>query len=166
MKPWFVALFVIAAIVFFGKKYKKSHLQNVSVSLYSLRGPLADYKVDQGPQIDKCFIGHKNCILIYVAPWCPACHSFIQQHATISSILEQKGIASLMIVGADDNRGKEIAFKEELGERAILDTVQGDFRKRNSVNSFPFFVMSDPSGHVVATGSDVINRINEVLNQK
>lgn len=158
-------ILVIAAGAFVYKKFKQPALKDVSIAIHNLRGPLSDYKVDQGAQIDKCFVNRKNCVLIYVAPWCPACHDFLRQYPRINAELDKKNIGTLIIVGADDIRSKEVAFKEELGTNAILDTVDGDFRKKNVIESFPTILVTDSVGKVIANGSDSFKKINQFLNE-
>jgi thiol-disulfide isomerase/thioredoxin len=158
-----IAVLVIVASWFALQKFRHPKLN--SVSLYQLRGPLSDYKVDQGPQIDKC-LAYMNCVLVYVAPWCPACHEFLNQYSQIKGRLESKNVGSLLIVGADENRSKEVAMKEELGALAILDNINGDFRKTNGVDSFPHFIVIDPAGKILERGSAGVDFINATMNKK
>ena len=151
---------IIAAFVF----YKKSHSNKIAfISNFSIRTTLSDYKVDQTTQIDKCS-SQKKCIYIYVAPWCPACHDFLKQYSMIKNKLAEKNIGTLLVVGSDENRSKEVAMKEELGADAVLDTIQGDFRKQNGIDSFPYMIVTESENKVIAVGQSAVDFINKNIN--
>ncbi len=163
-RPVVIALFAVACAVGFFK-FKGFSRKIGFVSMYQLRGPLSDYKVDQGPQIDKC-LSRSQCVLMYVAPWCPACHQFLNDYQMIKTQLDLRNVGTLIIVGGDEIRAKEIDMKEELGAEAILDTPLNDFRTKNHIDMFPYFVVTNAKGEVFVQGNpDGFAYINKKMNE-
>jgi hypothetical protein len=70
----------------------------------------------------------------------------------------------LLVVGADQDRNKEIDFRRQLGPSAVLDSPDGQFMKRHKVDRFPFFIISNRAGKIEATGSRARSIVNDLLN--
>ena len=91
--------------------------------------------------------------------------SFLGLLARHVSLARLEGLR-IHIPPKDANRSKEVAMKEELGADAVLDTVQGDFRKLNHVDSFPYVIVVEPNNKVIAVGQDGYNFMNKIINNK
>ena len=149
-------------IVFGLYRVLKTSSPITTVSLDAVRTQLSDSPVDQSAKIETC-ISKKRCVFIYVAPWCPACHQLLGQFERIKSGLARKDIGVLLVVGADDDRQKEIALRNQYDADAILDTTTGQFRKINKIDAFPTLIVMQPSGKVDAYGSAAITLLNTFL---
>ena len=85
------------------------------------------------------------------------------QFERIKSGLAKKEVGVLIVVGADDDRQKEIALRNQYDADAILDTTTGQFRKINKINAFPTLIVMQPNGKVDAYGSAAITLLNTFL---
>ena len=96
---------------------------------------------------DPCY-GKEKCIVVYVAPWCPACEASadtireMSRRWNGSNRDSNRGIK--VMVGADSVakcRQKAAAF----GTFAMVDE-NGDFARQHSVNSYPSWIVFDRNG--------------------
>lgn len=148
-----ITLFILLGfLVFhFSRKTDSPKIDKINLNSISLQ-----------PQIDSC-LKSTMCLVAYVAPWCGACHQFIQQNNKLKTQFEKKNVRVLYIVGADKDRANEIEMKNNLGDFAILDTENHDFMKTHQIYYFPTVYQIGEGGQVLSQGSDVFAKLNQVL---
>ena len=157
-----LTIVLILALVFIVYRNINSPIPVSVIDTMIIRSGVTDSPIDQNARIDQCFSKTK-CIFIYVAPWCPACHLFLKQYPNIKDHLAKKNIGTLIVVGADEDRQKEILLRNQFPEDAILDSIHADFRKTNQINAFPTFIVTHSNGQVEAFGASAVALLNILL---
>jgi thiol-disulfide isomerase/thioredoxin len=149
-----IALFLIVGflIFHFSRKTDSPKIDKINLSIIPLN-----------PQLDGC-LKSNLCLVAYVAPWCGACHKFIQQNNKLKTHFENKNVKVLYVVGADKNRANEVEMKNNIGDFAILDTESHAFMKAHQIYYFPTVYEVGAAGKVLAQGSDAFDKINLLLN--
>lgn len=106
----------------------------------------------------------KTCLIIYVAPWCGACHMFIERNLPlVTKMISQKEMGLLIVVGADTPE-KTTEQAKRLGALATTDT-NSEFMKKNKVEYFPYFIVAN-SGQVTHHGRTALDWLNEKMNEE
>ena len=108
----------------------------------------------------------KSCFVVYVAPWCPACHQFISNYKQHKDIFKAKGLGFVYIVGADENRQKEIDMQISLAPEAVLDSADHAFLKHHRIKSFPTVLLVNKAWKVLKQGQLAYDFINERMNDQ
>lgn len=157
---WFIAFCMLVGIVKLIPKAPPIQ----TVSLASVRG-LQTVNMDQNAKIDLCMAKSK-CVFVYITPWCGACHSFLAQLDRIKPRLEQNNVGMLLVVGADEDRNKEVEMHDQYIENAILDTEAGDFMQQNEINMFPTLIVTESPGKVLAYGQSAETMLNSLLKKQ
>jgi thiol-disulfide isomerase/thioredoxin len=105
------------------------------------------------------------CIVVYVAPWCPACSSFVSLYRSQTALFKKKGLGILFVIGAEESKQKKEDLRNALLEVAVIDTENDDFLKIHKVRKFPQFWVVDKNGIVLKEDHAAIKFVNKVLNQ-
>ncbi len=149
-----LGLIIVAGflIFHFSRKTDSPKIDKINLGVISLN-----------PQIDTC-MKSQLCLVAYVAPWCGACHQFIQQNNKLKNEFDKKNIKILYIVGADQKRANEIEMKNNLGDFAVLDSENHSFMKAHQIYYFPTVYQVGEAGQVINQGSEAFEQINKILN--
>lgn len=148
-------IFTVLVVVAVFSIYKKVTQQKVKQVDFT--------SIESNVEYTNC-LQQKDCLVVYVAPWCPACHQFISNYRQYKDAFKSKGLGFVYVVGADENRQKEIDMKDSLAPEAVLDTVDHAFQKQHKINSFPTIMLVDKTGKVLKQGEEVFNFMNDRLN--
>lgn len=92
--------------------------------------------------------------------------SFISNCKQHKEIFEAKGLGFVYVVGADENRQKEIDMQISLAPEAVLDSVDHAFLKHHKIKSFPTVLLVNKSGKVLKQGQQAYNFINDRMNDQ
>jgi thiol-disulfide isomerase/thioredoxin len=117
---------------------------------------------DSGAQVADPCSGKQRCLVVYLAPWCPACKSVTPQLLQVRD--HWKGSATRgikFIVGADsDEKNRELALS--IGDGAYVD--QGDaYRRAMKVSHFPTLWVVDENSKVITADRGAYDWLNGEL---
>ena len=92
-----------------------------------------------------------RCLMIYVAPWCPACRS--SNPAFISAVeqLEARGIATFVVIGLDKPEALK-AYAANFPFPVYLDQKK-TFFKELGASRVPYAAVWEPGGKITTSGS-------------
>ncbi|MFN3698006.1 MAG: TlpA family protein disulfide reductase [Pseudobdellovibrio sp.] len=149
-------LFVIGAS-FLYQKYKTR--PQVSAITFT---PLKPHTKAVSDTLSDCKLS-SYCLVTYVAPWCPACHSYLNElRPDVENALERRQYKSIVIVGSDELSQVE-QMVEQIGTRAFAD-VEDQFRDTNKISFFPTHIVLE-NGRLKYFGQKSYDWINsELLN--
>ncbi len=113
-------------------------------------------------QVDPC-LDKKMCAVVYIAPWCPACHSVLPQLKTFTqnaSKHDEYGI--LIVIGAGTFEQNQNTFKS-FTTNAMIDS---DSKIANSlgVNYFPTFLVLDAQREIKKRDHDAFTWMHQTFN--
>jgi thioredoxin-related protein len=154
MKYRLFAVFIFAVAFGIYKKAKQNSVKEVSFA-----------SIESNVEYTNC-LQQKDCFVVYVAPWCPACHQFISYYQQHKDLFKSKGLGFVYVVGADESRQNEIDMKNSLAPEGVLDTAEHAFLKRHKINSFPTILQVNKTGKVLKQGEDVYAYMNDRLNDR
>lgn len=97
-------------------------------------------------------VGKHRCVLVYVAPWCPACQgTIVGIRKLIERYRDSSQIGISVIVGGD-RRDKLESMAEKVGDFAFLD-LDDSFAHAASIEGIPAWFVIDDKRKVVSTAS-------------
>ncbi len=132
-------LLAVGLVVFFGFR-----LLPRKVDLGSLE-PVAAKASMPG---SKSCLGKDQCIVVYLAPWCPHCSSSIPLvKETIATFRDSANTGAMAVVGMDEPQANE-AYAARIGESVFVDN-DGDLRSKLKVGGVPHWLMLNAEGKVV-----------------
>jgi thiol-disulfide isomerase/thioredoxin len=102
---------------------------------------------------DPC-TGKKTCVVVYMAPWCPACKQVLP--AVIQLLAKTKTAKSLgakVYVGRGESPVDDEKMAREIGAGAFTDTDL-TMHKKLKVGYYPAFFVMDSEGSVTLDGKD------------
>lgn len=97
--------------------------------------------------IDPC-LDRSHCVLVYVAPWCPACKRSIGTIRGLMSKFNPAGKIGIKAVIGGRNPKKMETMAAEIGPATYLDTL-GRFWASTGAKSIPHWFVIDDQGYVV-----------------
>ncbi len=89
-----------------------------------------------------------RCLVVYVAPWCPACKSLTPMINNLVSELDRDGISATVVIGKDSMNNVLEYSKRYKG--AILADANGRYFKDIGAKGVPYFAVSDGNGKRLA----------------
>ena len=89
-----------------------------------------------------------RCLIIYVAPWCPACRRIDGSLVALRNQLEGEGVPVSFIIGMDKEPSL-LAYAKGYTRPVMLDDQR--FHKKAKVKGVPYLAVVDRKGHVKAT---------------
>lgn len=100
--------------------------------------------------------GKKLCGIIYLAPWCPACHSYepmIKSALSDFKTNQEHGIQ--IIMGFGNQPGENERKASEISPDVIIDKDRSLAKKMN-INYFPTFLVVDQNLKVKMTDAEAL----------
>lgn len=105
-----------------------------------------------------------QCLIVYVAPWCPSCRAAAPMIRDLRATLVHDGVPVSVVVGMDAAPALE-RYGRALGYPALLDTTAG-LQHSIGVPVVPYFVVIDAHGAIsrsVRGASDGVPSMRERL---
>ena len=100
--------------------------------------------------IDPCQ-ARSQCVIAYVAPWCPACHSSIGFLNTLGlRLLNSSKVGMKIIIGMAEVDQLE-GMAQKFSSPAFYDP-DGEFASKVGINSVPNVLLVDSSGKIIEKG--------------
>jgi thiol-disulfide isomerase/thioredoxin len=137
---WKIGIAVAAVALGYFLFKDKSNLPSEILPEYT-QGNLSSQSVVGG----KC--STDKCLVIYVAPWCPACQRMKSTITRLLDAVETNGHSVTLVVGMD-KEAELIRHGASYARRVVLD-VKGDFQKRAKIKGVPYFAVTNSKGEIV-----------------
>lgn len=102
----------------------------------------------------------KFCAVIYVAPWCPACHSMAPQFKNLLARAKTMNDYGVKIVVGQGTQKQNEAEAASYGAGASTDH-DSLVKKALDVREFPSFFVMDKERTVILNGQEAFHWINE-----
>ncbi len=113
----------------------------------------AEYQRAVASKVDNCQ-NKKLCVVVYMAPWCPACK---QVMPAVSTLLEKsklsKEFGTKVYVGKGASQEENEAMAKKLGAGAEVDSNL-EMHKKLNVGYYPAFFILDAEGAMTSDGKD------------
>lgn len=105
--------------------------------------------------------GKELCGIVYVAPWCPACHSIepLLKSAIVNTKNHVYGIQVIVGRGKTEEENNQKAL--ELGEGVIVDN-NGTYFKELNIAYFPTIMVVNQHKKVQKEGQDALQWVAEL----
>ena len=140
--PWTIALLVLGALAAFLWSRRPSYLPDVSLPSASADG------VSNGPAaLPILCTGSRGCLVVYVAPWCGPCRSSLPGDVALADFIEEKGYATVFVVGMDDVRAC-LEMTKSIGRPARIDSDR-KWARAARIGGVPHFLVTTPTGKIV-----------------
>ena len=104
-----------------------------------------------GQDMSRSLVGGRcpkdRCLLVVVAPWCPACRSMKGTIEALRDQLEADGVPVTVLVAmdqADDLKTLAAAYAKPVA----LD-IDGQFHKRVGVDAVPYFAVTNAKAEII-----------------
>jgi thiol-disulfide isomerase/thioredoxin len=116
------------------------------------------YRRQVAAGIDYC-AGTEHCVLVYVAPWCPACKKMKPQFQTALEKKVRDGYGFKIVVGKGSDSENE-AEAGSYGPGAIVD--QNDtIHSLYKVDEYPTFLILDSKQNLLMRGQEAVRLMVE-----
>lgn len=86
-----------------------------------------------------------RCLVIYVAPWCPACKRLNRTMVALRDELEAEGVQVNFVIGMD-KEPKLLAYATVYSKPVMLDDRR--FHKMAKIKAVPYFAVVDHKGKI------------------
>ncbi len=97
----------------------------------------------------------KECVLVYLAPWCPACKGALPVLPELSTLVEGSGRSFAVIVGSDSEANLK-SFAAGISTATFLD-LEGRFRSITGGGGVPHVYALDAEGTILNHFSGMIS---------
>ena len=146
-------IFLVAAGLgfFIWTKYTESEQRRVAF----------EYQRSIASKEDNC-TGKKFCVVVYVAPWCPACKSMAPQFRQAlkkARSIPDYGVKMYVGAGKTEENEREAI---DLGDGAYPDQDKSMMKKLN-VQQFPSFFVLDKEQTVILSGNEAFQWMVEKI---
>jgi len=164
MGPFWRLLFIILVIycvLIEGKKWSRHREQNQVVT---------QALVDGGAQLASVGIpancvGKKFCITVFIAPWCPVCHSCEPTFRGLYKYLPKNrpDVGFGLVIGSDRPE-KNAKKQKELEPIESYTDDSGSIMNTRHISAFPTWVVTSDSGEELSrqTGGLVVNAESQI----
>jgi hypothetical protein len=108
-------------------------------------------------------LGKKMCAVVYVAPWCPACHGIegdLRMVGNLSASNQDFGV--LIIVGAGQSPKENEDKARELGVAAVTDNER-TFSQGLRIRKYPSFFVVSTANQVLHKDEAALRWMDETL---
>ncbi len=109
---------------------------------------------------DQC-AGKKSCLLVYVAPWCPACHSMTPAFKLWKDKSVNSDCGVKIIVGKERTQGDNEVMAQKFGEGVIIDSSLS-IHDSLPIEGYPTILLVQ-NGSVEKKAQDAFNWANQKL---
>lgn len=100
--------------------------------------------------------GKKSCMLVYVAPWCPACKQMeplLMQIAKASVRGGDHGVK--IVVGQERSPGDNEKLAKAYGVNGVVD-ADNSIREKLNVKHYPTIMQLDPKGKILQRDGETL----------
>lgn len=113
--------------------------------------------------LDPC-AGKSFCLVVYVAPWCPACHGVEPRlHEFVDKQAAEGGRYGLKVfVGQGRTPQENEAMAAKFGGSGVVD-ADGSIQAKLGVNKYPYFFVMDGEGSVILRDAEAYAWMHEKL---
>jgi thiol-disulfide isomerase/thioredoxin len=109
--------------------------------------------------------GKRHCVVVYVTPWCPTCHSKEPMFKEWQSKLENDpGLGMKIVVGLERNQGDNKRYAEQYGSQAVIDQ-NSDIQKAINDPAYPNIYLMD-GGELNSFAGGAENWVKNYIAQK
>lgn len=132
-------------------------------SRYKLQDMFTPLRVPSGLSRQGTCLGKKMCAVVYVAPWCPACHGIeadLRMVGNLSATNQDFGV--IIIVGAGQSPSENEVKAQELGVAAITDNER-KFSQGLRIRKYPSFFVVNTANRVLHKDEDALRWMDETL---
>lgn len=136
-----IAIAAIVLIVFFLVTRPKGMPE---VSLIAFNGA---NQVEKGSRPVGGGCAAEKCLVVYVAPWCPACRQATTMINGLTKSVESAGYNTQVIVGSDHIDALKL-YAAEFSDTVLLD-VNRQFFSEVNVKAVPYFAVIDWRGNIL-----------------
>lgn len=105
--------------------------------------------------------GKKSCLLVYVAPWCPACHSMSPAFKLWKEKAESSDCGVKIIVGKERRDGDNEAMAAQFGTGVLIDSSLA-LHDALPIEGYPTILLVQ-NGVVRKKGQDAFTWANQKL---
>ncbi len=105
--------------------------------------------------------GKASCIVVYVAPWCPACHSMTPAFKLWKDKSVNTDCGVKIIVGKERTQGDNEIMAQKFGEGVVIDTSLG-LHDSLPIEGYPTILLVQ-NGIVTKKAQDAFNWANQKL---
>jgi len=91
-----------------------------------------------------------NCIVVYLAPWCPACKASVGTVKKLRAYYQSESETGFKVIVGSSSAAKLIDFSEEIGGLVYMDT-QGKFHRSAGVSAVPTIFLLDQENQIQGT---------------
>ncbi len=125
----------------------------------------AEYDRAVASRVDPCS-GKKTCVVVYMAPWCPACKQVLPAVIQLMSKTKAaKTLGAKVYVGRGETPAADEKMAREIGAGAFTDSDL-QMHKKLKVGYYPAFYVMDSEGSITLDGKDAyywaMERIQEL----
>lgn len=103
-----------------------------------------------------------RCLVIYVAPWCPACKQLNRTMVALREELEADGVDVSFVIGMD-KEPKLLAHAMSYNRPVMLD--DRGFHKIAKIKAVPYFAVVDHKGKIKASMYSGYNDVSAMRRQ-
>ena len=111
---------------------------------------------------DSC-IGRDRCVLVYIAPWCPACKYSLEAIKTLRDTWRGKDDRGISVVIGGDRPEKLEDFASTIGSNTFVDP-DGTVHEKLGVEGVPYWVVLDGSLNVTKRFAGGLNNAEALAN--
>jgi thiol-disulfide isomerase/thioredoxin len=145
-----LSLVVTAGVIWFNQQENQEPFSTVTLPASDLRAYMSrSIDLDNHP----C-LGRTRCLIVYLAPWCPACRqtkSFIPYMREVISDHENAGLMVVVGKGWGNFKGG-YDMARDIGGQVYIDAEASYWRVlRKEANAVPAWVMFDGLGNAIET---------------
>lgn len=100
--------------------------------------------------------GKKSCLLVYVAPWCPACKQMepLLKHITMAASRGgEHGVK--IVVGQGRSPGDNEKLAGVFAANGVVDS-DGSIHDKLNVKHYPTLMQLDPKGNIIQRDSETL----------
>lgn len=131
------------------------------ISRHRIIDTFSSKKIPTGLNQQGTCLGKKMCAMVYVAPWCPACHAIqddLRMLGTTSANHPDYGV--VVIVGGGQTPGENDAKVAEFGAVATADN-QNTYAHALRIRKYPSFLIVSSTNKVVHEDQAAIKWMDE-----
>ncbi len=85
-----------------------------------------------------------KCLVVYVAPWCPACKSLTPMINDLSAELDKEGIKASIVIGKD-SMDNVLDYSKRFNQKVLIDS-SGRYFNEIGAKGVPYFAVTNQSG--------------------
>lgn len=151
-------LMTVAAVAIYLTVFKADSMPTLPLDLYQA----SSGETRQGLNAGQCLTD--QCVVIFVAPWCPTCHKLTPMMNKLAAELKSQGIETQVVIGKDDLA--EVKAYAQRFDFAVFTDPEGESFKQVGLKGVPAFYAINRSGDITASiegGYPEVERLRNAL---